>query len=53
MRRAVYEEKLIDGIIASVEKHGGNDCLSSIVLTGSFGRGEPTYFTEKIGRAHV
>lgn len=49
MRRAVYEEKLIDGIIASVEKHGGNDCLSSIVLTGSFGRGEPTYFTESNG----
>ena len=49
MDRAVYEENLIGNIIASIEKHGGKECLSSIILTGSFGRGEPTYVVEPAG----
>lgn len=43
MDKAVYEEKLISNVVASIISHGGKDCLSSIILTGSFGRGEPTY----------
>lgn len=43
MDRKTYERDLIENVIASIEKHGGKDCLSSIILTGSFGRGEPTY----------
>lgn len=43
MDKAVYEEKMISSVVASIESHGGKGCLSSIILTGSFGRGEPTY----------
>lgn len=43
MDKAMYEKKLINSVIDSIEKHGGKDYLSSIILTGSFGRGEPTY----------
>lgn len=44
-----YEKQLIESILSSIEQHGGNTCLSSVVLTGSFGRGEPTYKIEKDG----
>ena len=40
---AEYEKNLIESVLSSIEKHGGKACLSSIILTGSFGRGEPTY----------
>lgn len=53
MDKAVYEEKLIADVIASVEKHGGKSCLSSIILTGSFGRGEPTYSLDSNGELHL
>lgn len=43
MDKALYEEKLISGVVSSIEKYGGKNCLSSIILTGSFGRNEPTY----------
>lgn len=43
MDRTEYEKKLIKNIITSIEEHGGKDILSSVILTGSFGRGEPTY----------
>lgn len=43
MDKSVYEKNLIDNIITSIERHGGRDYFSSIILTGSFGRGEPTY----------
>ena len=43
MNTKEYEKNLIESIIESVEKNGGKDLLSSIVLTGSFGRYEPTY----------
>lgn len=53
MDKAVYEEKLITDVIESVEKHGGESCLSSIILTGSFGRGEPTYSLDSNGELHL
>lgn len=43
MDKAVYEKNLIGNVINSIERHGGKNCLSSIILTGSFGRSEPTY----------
>ena len=49
MEKAVYEEKLIENVISSVEKYGGKNCLSSIILTGSFGRNEPTYAMDADG----
>lgn len=53
MDKASYEEKLIADVIASVEKHGGKSCLSSIILTGSFGRGELTYSLDSNGELHL
>lgn len=53
MDKAVYEGKLIADVIASVEKHGGKTYLSSIILTGSFGRGEPTYSLGANGELHL
>lgn len=44
-----YENKLVQDVITSIEKHGGKDCLSSIILTGSLGRGEPTYLIDSDG----
>lgn len=46
MKKAEFEENLISHVIASINKHGGKSCLSSIILTGSFGRGEPTYIVD-------
>lgn len=43
MDKVAYEKNLVDNVIDSIERHGGKNCLSSIILTGSFGRGEPTY----------
>ena len=53
MEKEAYEEKLITKVIASIEKHGGKECLSSIILTGSFGRGEPTYAVGLDGNLHL
>lgn len=50
MDKAVYEQKLISDIITSIEKYGGKSYLSSIILTGSFGRGEPTYSSDSEGK---
>lgn len=49
MDKSAYEKNLIENVIASIQKHGGKDCLSSVILTGSFGRGEPTYTVEAHG----
>lgn len=38
-----YEKKLIQNIISCIMNYGGDKYLSSIVLTGSLGRGEATY----------
>lgn len=43
MDKKQYEEQLIENIIKSLEKHGAKDLLSSVIMTGSFGRKEPTY----------
>lgn len=40
---AEYENNLIKSVLSSIERYGGKDCLSSVILTGSFGRDEPTY----------
>ena len=53
MKRTAYEECLFKRIITSIEKNGGNDCLSSIILTGSFGRNEPTYALDSGGVIHL
>lgn len=53
MDKSVYEKNLIASVINSIEKHGGKDCLSSIILTGSFGRGEPTYSLDSSGELHL
>lgn len=53
MERAEYEQKLIENVIYSIEKHGGRKCLSSIILTGSFGRGEPTYIVDREGNVQL
>ena len=53
MDKAVYEEKLIANVVASVEKHGGKSYLSSIILTGSFGRGEATYYLDFSGELQL
>ncbi|MCD8011878.1 MAG: hypothetical protein LUG99_01620 [Lachnospiraceae bacterium] len=43
MDKKQYVEQLITNIITSLEKHGAKDLLSSVIMTGSFGRKEPTY----------
>lgn len=50
MNKALYEENLINSVIASIEKYGGSDYLSSIILTGSFGRDEPTFSLDSNGK---
>lgn len=49
MIKQEYEKNLIQSIIASIERHGGKEFLSSIILTGSFGRGEPTFTLDHNG----
>lgn len=53
MDKKAYEKNLIENVIASIEKHGGKECLSSIILTGSFGRGEPTYTVGDDGKPQL
>lgn len=43
MNRTEYEKKLFQDIILDIKKHDRNNHISSIILTGSFGRNEPTY----------
>ena len=43
MRREAYEAQLFDRINKAFEAHQLSDCACSAILTGSFGRGEPTY----------
>lgn len=49
MDRVEYEKSLIQKIISSIKCNGGDRYLSSIILTGSFGRGEPTYSIDTYG----
>ena len=43
MQRTEYEHQLLQKVIASIETHGGRKLLSSVILTGSFGRDEASY----------
>lgn len=43
MDKASYETQLFKRIFASLEKHRFQTCVVSVLLTGSFGRGEATY----------
>ena len=49
MNKTEYQEKLVGDILTSLEKHGAKKFLSSVILTGSFGRGEPTFFYAEDG----
>lgn len=53
MDKAVYEKNLLARVVACIEKYGGKDCLTSIILTGSFGRGEPTYAVDLNGELQL
>lgn len=44
-----YIETLISLVLESLLRHGGGTCLSSVILTGSFGRDEPTLVTTAEG----
>ncbi len=50
MDRAEYEKKLFRDIVFYIEKYNRKDLLSSVVLSGSFGRGEPTYIISSNGK---
>ena len=41
--QAEYEKKLLQSVLDRLEYYGGKEILKSIVLTGSFGRDEPSY----------
>ena len=51
MNKEEYTAKLLNEIIAFIEQNRGEEILSSIVLTGSFGRGEPTWEVDADGNA--
>ena len=44
-----YEKDLLERVLSSILQKGGDCLLSSIVLTGSFGRSEPTYTVREDG----
>lgn len=44
-----YCDNLIKSVVASIEAKGGANYLSSIILTGSFGRNEPTFSLDEDG----
>lgn len=48
-----YEKKLIKDVVTSIERNGGKKYLSSIILTGSFGRDEPTYKIDEVGNLEL
>ena len=48
-----YEYYLIDNILDSILHMGGEKILSSIILTGSFGRGEPSFSYDEEGYVHL
>ena len=52
MTTQIYEKELLKNVLTAIENHGGRVCLTSVILTGSFGRDEPTYvFSEDGGFA--
>lgn len=51
VRKKEYEEKLFKSVLDSVLNSCGEKYLTSIILTGSFGRDEPTYLLDDKGNA--
>ncbi len=49
MNKQEYEKQLFENVIASLERHGAKELLTSVIVTGSFGRGEPTYIQDADG----
>ena len=49
INKTEYEDNLLKRILGRIEYYGGNKILSSVILTGSFGRGEPSYTMELDG----
>lgn len=45
-----YERDLIQKLCDSIEKYGADKCLSSVILTGSLGRGEPSFMQDAEGK---
>lgn len=48
-----YEKDLLERILRCIRQNGGDRLLSSVVLTGSFGRDEPTYVFHDDGTFHL
>lgn len=53
MDKSVYERKLLKQIVSSIEDHGGRQYVVSVILSGSFGRGEPTYVEQPDGSVEL
>ena len=53
MNKEEYSKKLIDNVVKSILNLGGADMLTSIILTGSFGRGEPTWTEDGKGNVEL
>ncbi len=49
MNKKEYEKELMEKIVHSIEIYDKNKLLSSVIITGSFGRHEPTYSFNKDG----
>lgn len=49
MNIAEYEKDLLRRVLDSIRRHGGEQCLSAVILTGSFGRDEQTYTRNDAG----
>jgi hypothetical protein len=53
MNKEEYSKMLIDNVVSSILNLGGADMLTSIILTGSFGRGEPTWTEDEHGSVEL
>ena len=49
MNKEDYGKNLISDVIASIIRNGGDKLLTSVILTGSFGREEPTWSLDDNG----
>lgn len=49
MNKDEYGKKLISDVVASIIRNGGDQLLTSVILTGSFGREEPTWTLDEKG----
>jgi len=50
MNKEEYTSELLKRLVDSIFRHGGERLISSIILTGSFGREEPTWSIDPEGR---